>query len=612
MIAYKKSAVLLGVALFVRVALWGQTSGEVSLPLNDLSAFKEPAKAWQTVSDAMADFTKPGAMTAIKGTGAIMLTGSGTGLSSLVTTMESSDLELDMDFLLAKNTQATLLLQGRYALVLNDSWGIDSASLAWCGAIGERVSNQQAAKPADVVPPSMNVCRAPGLWQHLHVKFRAPRFDAQGGKVQPAMFEEVVLNGTTMQLQVAAASISPDALLTEEKSDGPLALLASGPVALSRITYRVIKPLVTSLINLSYTYYKGDFTDQFPDLAKFTASPKKSSATLTGISTTGDGTYAMDYVGEIEIPAADRYTFALLTNGVGRLYVDGQLVIDRVTSRWNRRFYTKDVDLTKGSHAVRLVYVKNLGNIKPGLALTIKAPNSDPVALHEKSSAPVTEFTDPVVIRPAAKPYLLRSFLDYGPVKLTHAISVGDPRHINYSYDLKQGALLQVWRGDFLDVTNMWVQRGEPQTAAPMGSLVKLSDMPALAALESPTAAWPDSIAFDDMQRDGYTLDKDRSPTFQYSFKGAIVADRIATAEDGKSLLREITVANAPANFYCQAAAASKIETVSEGLYRIGNPSYYIRIDKRYKAISRQTPKGSELLIPITAQAGTIAYYITW
>lgn len=177
---------------------------------------------------------------------------------------------------------------------------------------------------------------------------------------------------------------------------------------------------------------------------------------------------------------------------------------------------------------------------------------------------------------------------------------------------MKQGALIQVWRGDFLDVTNMWVQRGEPQTADPLGSLVRLSDAPALAVVTDPRADWPDSIAFDDLQSDGYLLDAQRAPTFLYRYQHASIKDKISMADSGKSLFREITVDAAPTNLFCRLAGSSRIETVSDGLYRFNDQAYYIRVDKRFKAQVRQTLTGSDLIVAIPAGNTVISYSLIW
>src|SRR5690606_13954751 len=50
---------------------------------------------------------------------------------------------------------------------------------------------------------------------------------------------------------------------------------------------------------------------------------------------------------------------------------------------------------------------------------------------------------NPIIVEAEAEPYVLRSYLLFKGGKRTHVISVGNPNHTNYSYDLKQGSILQ-------------------------------------------------------------------------------------------------------------------------------------------------------------------------
>jgi len=216
---------------------------------------------------------------------------------------------------------------------------------------------------------------------------------------------------------------------------------------------------------------------------------------------------------------------------------------------------------------------------------------------------------NPIFVKADGKPYLLRSFINYGDKKLTHVISGGYPNLLNFSYDLKQGALLQIWRGDFMDVTEMWYERGEPQLAKPLGSVITLSGAPSLAVISDPANAWPDSIAFDDLVNKGYTLDKDRFPSFEYEFKGIKATDKIS-APTANSIVREINVSNAPENLYARVAFGKNIEKVGMGLYSIDDKSYYLKLDDAIKPLIRETAHGKEMLVPIANNSNSLTYSI--
>lgn len=221
------------------------------------------------------------------------------------------------------------------------------------------------------------------------------------------------------------------------------------------------------------------------------------------------------------------------------------------------------------------------------------------------------ETRNPILINPSARPYLLRSYMDFGKNKLTHVISVGFPSQVNFSYDLKQGAIFQIWRGRYLDVTRMWNGRGEPQLAKPTGSVIALSDAPVIAVLADDKAAWPDSVSFDDLQHHGYTLDKKRNPVFSYTIQNMNIVDSIAELGNGEGLIRTLTAAGAPVNAYYRIAAGSQIDVISPGLYAVAGKSYYVEVNKKYKPLLRKTPTGQELILPVVNNE-QITYSIIW
>ncbi len=253
-----------------------------------------------------------------------------------------------------------------------------------------------------------------------------------------------------------------------------------------------------------------------------------------------------------------------------------------------------------GSVAFRNIHYRKLP------ALTEPEPPADPMAARR-----FYRVINPIILQPSEQPYLLRSYLMSGGKKRTHTISVGNPNHSHFSYDLKQGALLQVWRGGFVDVTSMWESRGEPQTATPLGAVIELTGRPALAVLETPDEHWPDSIAFDEMQNRGYTIDAGGTPTFRYEFRGMEVADRIFCAKGGV-LTRELTVSNASKGANCLIATGTTITSLGKDLYAINDKSYYVRIDRRSGAFVRKTPDGDELIVSIKPNGGRLAYSVIW
>src|SRR5690606_34616848 len=133
---------------------------------------------------------------------------------------------------------------------------------------------------------------------------------------------------------------------------------------------------------------------------------------------------------------------------------------------------------------------KNREGRPASFTLFAEGPGVARQALHAAAATPRGSPTGAIRVEPADEPYLLRGFVEHAGEKRTHVISVGEPSGIHYSYDAETGAVLQGWRGPFLETTQMWEGRGEPQLGVPLGSILPLSAAPAIARLASGSTAW--------------------------------------------------------------------------------------------------------------------------
>ena len=108
-----------------------------------------------------------------------------------------------------------------------------------CGAIYERWIN---GKGVGGSAPKQNASRAPGEWQSFLIRFRAPRFDANGKKVENARFLRVVHNGVVVQENVEVEGPTRASLESPETPEGPLMIQGDhGPVALRNMYVRPLK-----------------------------------------------------------------------------------------------------------------------------------------------------------------------------------------------------------------------------------------------------------------------------------------------------------------------------------------------------------------------------------
>ncbi len=164
----------------------------------------------------------------------------------------------------------------------------------------------------------------------------------------------------------------------------------------------------------------------------------------------------------------------------------------------------------------------------------------------------------------------------------------------------------------------MWRQRGESQLMLPTGALVELASGPFLAKLGNSNSAWPDSISSDVFQIQGYTLDRDRRPTFNYVLEQITVEDFLEPEMDGKFLTRTISYTNPKKtpDVWARIIAADKIDDLGEGIYLVNEGQYYVKLAPPALANSllRKTDLGQELIFPISREGdkNEIKYSIIW
>lgn len=205
---------------------------------------------------------------------------------------------------------------------------------------------------------------------------------------------------------------------------------------------------------------------------------------------------------------------------------------------------------------------------------------------------------DPIYID-APTNTMIRSFVDVVPnVRSVHAISVGGPQQVAFSYDLDNGTLLQGWHGGFIDATPMWDGRGNG-TSKPLGSITRFTKKPVLTIAKLATAQdkWIADTINTGFRTKGYVMDSQERPEFKYKIYGANVTDAVKVMENGQGLTREITLDQAPKDLYFLLADASTIEEVSKGLYLIDDKSYYIQFDAQTKPIIRTIDGGRKELV---------------
>jgi hypothetical protein len=173
----------------------------------------------------------------------VMLNGPTGRTANLCTERTFGDVELYLEFMLAKGSNSGVYLHGLYEIQIFDSWGsIEGMKTSDGGAIYHRWIENRGVGGS---PPLVNASRRPGEWQSYQAWFRAPRFDAAGRKLEPARFLRVLFNGVPVQKNVEVEGPTRAALSLPEGTQNALMIQGDhGPVAFRNVYVRPLRPLV--------------------------------------------------------------------------------------------------------------------------------------------------------------------------------------------------------------------------------------------------------------------------------------------------------------------------------------------------------------------------------
>lgn len=566
--------------------------------LNNLSAFKDAGKTWQVAENIVVHPDKSNTFIITKGTGILLNQPGRKRLGTdLITQDQYGDLDLELDFLLTDGSDSGIIFGDAYELELKDSWGTQFITSAVNGGIHWKHSDTGEQRFYGSAP-RQNVSKAPGLWQHLKVSFQAPRFDENGEKIENGKFLYVELNGVTVQENVELFAPAEDGVAAKEEHTAPLRIQGDNPIAFRNIKATKYGKPRPELKDLRYTVYQGKFTD-LPSFDSIPPEFEGPSVLLTSNLRTKSNQFLIRYSGNLEVMESGEYTFRLdFPGGSGSLKIDDKEIIP--FKEWNGKATIK---LEAGVFPFELFYSKYEDWVEPGLGLNIVGPGIREYLVSDGNENFQTP-PDPILVE-AGKNTLLRSFMDLPVTKsglrVSHAVSVGSPLKVHYTYDLNKGTIVQLWRGGFLDATPMWYSRGDG-SSRPVGS-VQYFGVPefTVTRLSTPNESWPADTTGSRYKPGGYQLNERDQPSFFYKIHGADVQDAIHVLDNAHGIQRTISIENTPGNLYVRLAQGNKIESVSKNLYIIDDKAYYLRIDDsgENKPYIRTLSDRQELLIPV-------------
>ena len=546
-----------------------------SLPLKDLSAFENSGSNWSVQGNIA---IHPLGLTKIKsqsGEGVLV----GHAGNPITTKMKANDIRLSLEFMVSPGATGNIVLPGGQKILLSDSFQQQESSSVTSGFIGQF--------------PAQNASKAPGLWQTLELAYDAsvPQLASS------ARLNMLSLNGVTVletvYLPLTRPVTAPEPVSFE---------ITKGTIAFRNIGYQLLassKPLI--LNNLEYKVY----SDKWDAKEYSTIDHEGKSTVLTQEVTNGLKEFHLVYEGDVNVAEAGDYIFTTIYSGpVLSLDIDGKSVLSTGEST-SQETHSGSVNLAQGNHKFKMHYSRFPWR-QPALGLRVEKAGIRPYDLHVLSSLPEPEPKPYISVAPEMRPEMVRSFvlLDGEKYKRTHCISVGSPSGWNYTVDLNRGALLQAWRGQFANVTEMWYERGEPQLLSPAGLTAQISGKSSLAVLENNNTVWPDSSNINFL---GYKIDLQGFPEFRYAIGTSTVTDQMLSDKNG--IRRTFKVEGTPGgSVYSLLASGKEIVMIEKGLYQVDN-RYYIQLDKKANVLLRPSGENKELILPVS---GTTSYTMFW
>jgi len=203
---------------------------------NALKAWKAPTGAWLDVGAVKLDPADPKRLAWDEGKG-VIVNGKTGRTRNLLSKDTFGDVELHVEFLVPKGSNAGVKLHGHYEVQIFDSFGVKTPTASDNGGIYPRAELLPRYRHIDDgYPPRVNASKPPGEWQTLDLTFLAPRFDKDGKKTADARFSKVVLNGQVIHENLSIPCPTGHAWRNKEMARGPILIQADhGPVAFRSI-----------------------------------------------------------------------------------------------------------------------------------------------------------------------------------------------------------------------------------------------------------------------------------------------------------------------------------------------------------------------------------------
>jgi hypothetical protein len=547
------------------------------IPLEDLSFFKSTGKTnWKLAKDASADLSKKDVFTLTPGTGVLVNLPSEGNMSNLHSAKDYGDVDISFDFMMSAHSNSGFYLQGRYEVQLLDSWGVLNPTTADCGGIYQRFKQGPPLVTYEGYAPRVNACLAPGLWQHIDISFQAPRFDSNGKKISDAKMIQIKLNGAIIHENVSLRGPTGGSISEMETEKGPFVIQGDhGSVAFRHFSVKDLSDKPAYLDPVNYQVYLGEFK------GREELSAKKPEVTATKDKLTWDLTsntsqFANSIKTMLNIPTAGEHSIEFEIKGKYFIQINGKEVYAEPKEENNNR-RTLLLNLPSGKVPFEIIQIKTDKRVNNSLGFWISGPNFRNTALHGTGSYLSTSTSEEISLD-ANTSRVFRSFMDVMKngkriKRVVHAVNVGSPDKLHYTFDLDNANIVQIWKGNFLNTTPMWDDRGDG-SSRPLGAVLTLSPN---AFFTSKSSVFSQDNLGENLLIKGYELDNEDIPTFNYMLDGADILDKTVMVNK-KHFQRTLTIKNPNPNHVCRLAVGSDIIKTGENRYLIDGKAYYIEV----------------------------------
>ena len=152
------------------------------------------------------------------------------------------DVEVHVEFMVAKGSNSGVIFHGNYEIQILDSYGIKKLTAGHCGGVYPRAESKPTYHHIDKgSPPRVNAAKPPGQWQTMDIIFQSPRFDKEGKKTAHARFVTVVHNGKVIQEDVEVPYACGPNWDRKQYPQGPIIIQGDyGPIAIRNVRIKEI------------------------------------------------------------------------------------------------------------------------------------------------------------------------------------------------------------------------------------------------------------------------------------------------------------------------------------------------------------------------------------